>query len=757
MFILNFQVSGQRLTKLNEGYLVERSLNYVGCEFKFQGEEWEGCAKTAFFKNSMKGKERKRFLTDDGFCYVPPEVLIGKASIIVSVVGEKENYRITTGTETFSLNDTLYSGELSSDPTPSQYEQIIAIMQETKEIAESVREDADAGKFDGEKGDKGDTGDTGEKGADGKDGKDGADGKNATIAIGNVTTGEPNTPAVVTNSGTEQDAIFNFVIPQGMQGERGEQGETGKAATIRVGTVTTGAAGSEVSVTNSGTENAAVLDFASPKGEKGDTGENGKNGADATDEQVQIAVNQYMSDNPIPVTPVDVTLTKEGEAADAKATGKKLQELYEVKANVIVETAKGENILLQDSAAAKFKNLRLFGKSEQQTTTGAQLLEIQDGDFDGSDLQINAKSGVITINGTPIDNAYNQIIATYIAEKSGMCYLSAQKSGMDSHIRLIYSINDGTLVNSEDIPSFALIEGDKLDVRLRIDEIKEYSDFIIIPMLNAGSSALPLEPYTGGKPSPSPEQPSEIKNVGESGTVSIVISDSNEEQSDVFSVQISGGLYGIPVLRGGNYTDGNRQQWVCNFIDFTRRKYVQYVKSFVINADSVINSMNPYVTNRSHQHYRYNTEYNFIQTSYILSNRFICYANEGESSWNDNKDSIGIVEKEGIDFNIQNNILGATEETQHEESVQLLKEWLKDKEIIVYAQLETPIEIDLTEEQLPSFAEMKTYYPTTRIQNDSNAGMEVEYVADTKNYIDKKFVELEEKLTNTNTELLKRS
>ena len=52
---------------------------------------------------------------------------------------------------------------------------------------------------------------------------------------------------------------------------------------------------------------------------------------------------------------------------------------------------------------------------------------------------------------------------------------------------------------------------------------------------------------------------------------------------------------------------------------------------------------------------------------------------------------------------------------------------------------------------------MKTYYPTTRIQNDSNAGMEVEYVADTKNYIDKKFVELEEKLTNTNTELLKRS
>lgn len=57
------------------------------------------------------------------------------------------------------------------------------------------------------------------------------------------------------------------------------QGEPGKAATIKVGTVTSG---SEASVTNAGTENAAVLNFVLPKGDKGDPGQNATTTATAT-------------------------------------------------------------------------------------------------------------------------------------------------------------------------------------------------------------------------------------------------------------------------------------------------------------------------------------------------------------------------------------------------------------------------------------------------------------------------------------------
>lgn len=46
-------------------------------------------------------------------------------------------------------------------------------------------------------------------------------GEAATIEIGTVTTGAPGTPAEVTNSGTSQHAILNFVIPQGEPGGYG--------------------------------------------------------------------------------------------------------------------------------------------------------------------------------------------------------------------------------------------------------------------------------------------------------------------------------------------------------------------------------------------------------------------------------------------------------------------------------------------------------------------------------------------------------
>ena len=48
-----------------------------------------------------------------------------------------------------------------------------------------------------------------------------------SITIGTVTTGEPGTEVVITNTGTEQDAILNITIPKGDKGDRGEQGIQG--------------------------------------------------------------------------------------------------------------------------------------------------------------------------------------------------------------------------------------------------------------------------------------------------------------------------------------------------------------------------------------------------------------------------------------------------------------------------------------------------------------------------------------------------
>nr|DAW89505.1 MAG TPA: tail fiber protein [Bacteriophage sp.] len=53
---------------------------------------------------------------------------------------------------------------------------------------------------------------------------------------------------------------------------KGAKGDTGAAATITIGSITTGAAGSNASVTNSGTASNVVLDFTLPRGNDGKDG-----------------------------------------------------------------------------------------------------------------------------------------------------------------------------------------------------------------------------------------------------------------------------------------------------------------------------------------------------------------------------------------------------------------------------------------------------------------------------------------------------
>lgn len=94
-------------------------------------------------------------------------------------------------------------------------------------MADAIYEDVytPLGYVKGSKGDKGDTGDTGVRGAA------------ATISVGSVSTTQYGNPAVVTNSGTANDAVLDFVIPQGQPGE-----EVTDLSGLTLGTMTTQAA-----------------------------------------------------------------------------------------------------------------------------------------------------------------------------------------------------------------------------------------------------------------------------------------------------------------------------------------------------------------------------------------------------------------------------------------------------------------------------------------------------------------------------------
>lgn len=140
------------------------------------------------------------------------------------------------------------------------------------------------------------------------------DSKQVVVGVGTTTTGEPGTQASVTNTGTPSAPVFSFTIPkgdkgetgaQGAQGVQGKDGAKGDAATIKIGTVTTGAPTSDATVSNIGTNTDAVFNFNIPRGEpgiqgeKGDTGENGKDG-----------VQQYLAGEGIDISDENIISAK---------------------------------------------------------------------------------------------------------------------------------------------------------------------------------------------------------------------------------------------------------------------------------------------------------------------------------------------------------------------------------------------------------------------------------------------------------------
>ena len=109
----------------------------------------------------------------------------------------------------------------------------------------------------------------------------------ATLSLGTVSTGAAGSNAAITNTGTAGAATFNFTLPRG---DKGETGNTGPANTLTIAGVTTGAPGSSASVSVGGAAPNQTLTFTIPRGDtgatgdqglKGDTGNPGQDGDDA--------------------------------------------------------------------------------------------------------------------------------------------------------------------------------------------------------------------------------------------------------------------------------------------------------------------------------------------------------------------------------------------------------------------------------------------------------------------------------------------
>lgn len=186
-------------------------------------------------------------------------------------------------------------------------------------------------------------------------------------------------------------------------------------------------------------------------------------------------------------------------------------------AGAVTRSTEGSFVTLEDAADEMgFRQLEIPGMTVQRTTTGAQLLNLPDVENAISNgLTYSIKNGVVTASGTPTVE-YASIVAkkiklppgNYYASgidtTSGRLFLQMAITSADGN-KTFYSNKGFTIDGTEQSIDYVIQIG---------SNITALSKCTLYPLLNAGSAALPWEPYTGNKPSPSPEYPQELENVG---------------------------------------------------------------------------------------------------------------------------------------------------------------------------------------------------------------------------------------------------
>ena len=158
---LSFDCVGQDLQRTDENIIAEGAINAIEARFTVS-EEWTGLSIYARFSY---GKEVYDVQLIDGVAIVPFEVL-RLHGFEVALYGEDgTGKRLTSAAVIVPVAKSLsWAGSMPQPAPPSIIKQFVDSAAAAASIAQSVRDDADAGEFNGLKGDTGEKGDTGADG-----------------------------------------------------------------------------------------------------------------------------------------------------------------------------------------------------------------------------------------------------------------------------------------------------------------------------------------------------------------------------------------------------------------------------------------------------------------------------------------------------------------------------------------------------------------------------------------------------------------
>lgn len=202
---------------------------------------------------------------------------------------------------------------------------------------------------------------------------------------------------------------------------------------------------------------------------------------------------------------------------------------------------------------------------------------------------------------------------------------------------------------------------------------------------------------------PSPDNPVPIVSAGDGGTIVLTLSDGNGKTQTI-TLSTPNGLPGIPVTSGGNYTDQNGQQWVCDEVDLERGVKVQRVNAVDLSACAIIGTTNLSVTKRLAIRLPLKAK---DYTVKALCNRLPYLVSF-------TIDTIHFY----VDANNVNVFIPIDAKNPEE------------GEYILFYALATPIETPLTPDEIAAYKALTAYGPDTVVQASDGAGVKLEYQRD---------------------------
>lgn len=332
-------------------------------------------------------------------------------------------------------------------------------------------------------------------------GEPGNDGKSPVVAVTDIENGHR--VSITDKDGTKTIDVLN-----------GQTGKTGATPVLTIGTVSSG---DRPSADITGTPENPVLNLTLQPGPQG------------------------------PAVALDTTLTHEGEAADAKATGDAISTV-KVRQNILTGSETGNPIAVDDAFSAPLCGLTVYGRSTQDgtPTPDAPVPIVSAGD-----------GGSVAVKVTGKNLLDDGIIPSQIKQLTIELDLAQNKT---------YTLSNN-LPNRSDGGAFLFFLRPSEEANSAKNGVTQGKPVTLTT--GSGGKALLLFNNTGDT------LISDFKAYWyqlELGTTATAYSPYREQ---LLTLPTPNGLPGIPVTSGGNHTDQSGQQWVCDEVDFEKKRGVK--------------------------------------------------------------------------------------------------------------------------------------------------------------------------------------